>query len=198
MLSRAAPRLLRPRIPTIRSRASSTKPTPTTRASKILARLPAPLQRYTTRLRSAPLSHVVAFLILHEITAVVPVLGLFGLFHYTSYAPTDYVTSHWGAYVGDGRRMFERYFRRKGWFGFGGDDDPTSDTEREPGTPEDTRDVRRDWEGAEGKYKLLADVALAWAITKALLPVRIVGSLWATPWFAGVLVRGRKLLTGKS
>ncbi|KAL2108575.1 hypothetical protein VUR80DRAFT_3625 [Thermomyces stellatus] len=197
MLHRIFPRIraLRPRAYLLHSRPSSS--TPTTRAFRILSKLPAPLQGYATRLRNAPLSHVAAFLILHEITAVVPLVGLFGLFHYTPYAPTDYVTEHWGAYVADGVRRFERYFRKKGWFEFEMEGDPSSDTEREPGSTEDTKSLIHNWEGAEGKYKLLADVALAWAITKALLPLRILGSLWATPWFAGVLVRGRKLLTRK-
>lgn len=188
-------RILRPRGPLLHSRPSST--TPTTRADRILSKLPPPLQRYAARLRNAPLSHVVAFLVLHEITAVVPLFGLFGLFHYTPYAPTDYVTEHWGGYVSDAARKFERYFRRKEWFGFEVEGDPSSDTEREPGSKEDTRSLMRNWEGAEGKYKVLADVALAWAITKVLLPVRVVASLWATPWFAGVLVRGRRLFTRK-
>lgn len=196
MLARRLPRVLRPR-PLVRPqcRSSSTTP-PTTRASKILSKLPAPLQRYTARLRRAPLSHVVAFLILHEITAIVPVLGLFGLFHYTAYAPADYITEHWGGYVGDGVRRFEKYFRRKGWFGFGAEDPASMGAESEGGSG-DAKSLVMGWEGAEGKYKLLADVALAWAITKALLPLRIVGSLWATPWFAGVLVRGRSLFTRK-
>ena len=196
MLARRRPRVLRSRVPLAQRRTSATTP-PTTRASKILSKLPPSLQRYTTRLRRAPLSHVVAFLILHEITAVVPLLGLFGLFHYTAYAPADYVTEHWGGYVGDGVRRFEKYFRRKGWFGFGAEDPASMGAESEGDSAEDTKSLVMNWEGAEGKYKLLADVALAWAITKALLPLRILGSLWATPWFAGVLVRGRSLFTRK-
>ncbi len=31
-------------------------------------------------------------------------------------------------------------------------------------------------------------VATAWAITKALLPLRLILSVWATPWFARVAV----------
>ena len=77
------------------------------------------MQKYTPRLRNAPVSHVVAFLILHEITAVVPLLGLFGLFHYTNFVPLDYMLGHYGGYVSEGVRRFERYFSRKGYFGFG-------------------------------------------------------------------------------
>ncbi|KEZ39890.1 hypothetical protein SAPIO_CDS8843 [Scedosporium apiospermum] len=88
------PRLHLPSAPFRTSRPSST--TPNTRASKILSKLPPSLQKYTTRLRNAPVSHVVAFLILHEITAIVPLFGLFGVFHYTQYAPVGYITDHWG------------------------------------------------------------------------------------------------------
>ncbi|KAK0752195.1 hypothetical protein B0T18DRAFT_85924 [Schizothecium vesticola] len=76
------------------------------------------LQKYTARLRSAPLSHVAAFLILHELTAVVPLVGLFGVFHYTQLAPVGYMLEHYGGYVRQGTKRFEGYFRRKGWFGF--------------------------------------------------------------------------------
>lgn len=33
------------------------------------------------------MTHVVSFLILHEITAVVPLVGLAGLFHWTGWVP---------------------------------------------------------------------------------------------------------------
>lgn len=32
--------------------------------------------------------------------------------------------------------------------------------------------------------RVVVEFATAYAITKALLPVRLVGSVWATPWFA--------------
>jgi hypothetical protein len=134
----------------------------------------------------------VAFLILHELTAIVPLLGLFGLFHYTERVPLGYMMDHYGEYVRSGVRRFERYFRRKGWFGFGTEEgnDPTPEAVGAEG--EDT--VLQKWESADGKYKVVVEVALAYAITKALLPVRIMGSLWATPWFAGVLARVRSLV----
>jgi hypothetical protein len=49
------------------------------------------------------------------------------------------------------------------------------------------------WE-ADPKYRVLVEVGLAYALTKVLLPVRIVGSVWATPWFAGVLGRLRRVV----
>ena len=47
------------------------QPTPKS-TSSILNKLPPRLRPYATRLRNAPLSHITAFLILHEVTAIVP------------------------------------------------------------------------------------------------------------------------------
>lgn len=171
------------------------------RADRILSRLPRGMQGYAGRLRSAPLPHVVAFLVLHELTAVVPLLGLFGLFHYggASAAPIGYMMEHYGAYVRDGTARFERYFTRKGWFGFGREDGEAGGEAAAPGIRgEEGADgdaaVMSRWEGSDAKYRIVVEVALAYAITKALLPARIVVSLWATPWFAGVMGRMRRLL----
>lgn len=196
-------------------RLNSTKPPPTSspptsteaaaaaskqqsRADRILSRLPRGMQGYAGRLRSAPLSHVVAFLVLHELTAVVPLLGLFGLFHYggASAAPIGYMMEHYGGYVRDGTARFERYFTRKGWFGFGREDGGVG--EAAAGGLKDDGDgdaaVMSRWEGSDGRYRIVVEVALAYAITKALLPARIVVSLWATPWFAGLMGRMRRVL----
>ncbi len=180
------------------------------------------MQKYTRRLKDAPVSHVVAFLILHEITAVVPLFGLFGLFHYagsasssssssssssndngSKFVPLDYMMDHYGAQVADGVRRFEKYFRRKGWFGFGQDDgasvgDAIENTESSRGSQAADEaaaeaTVRQRWASADAKYRIVVEVGLAYAITKVLLPVRIAASLWATPWFAGVLARVRSL-----
>lgn len=173
------------------------------RADRILSRLPRGMQGYAGRLRSAPLPHVVAFLVLHELTAVVPLLGLFGLFHYggASAAPIGYMMEHYGAYVRDGTARFERYFARKGWFGFGREDGEEGGGEAGPrrirgeeGAADSDAAVMSRWEGSDAKYRIVVEVALAYAITKALLPARIVVSLWATPWFAGVMGRMRRLL----
>ncbi|KID94174.1 putative protein family FLILHELTA, partial [Metarhizium majus ARSEF 297] len=157
------------------------------RIDRVTARLPQRLQKYTNGLRNAPVSHVVSFLILHELTAIVPLFALFALFHYTTFVPVAYVTSHFGDYVQTGISRFERYFSRKGWFGFSPGD---ADKEK-------ADDAMDKWKSGEQKYKILVEVALAYAITKALLPIRIIGSVWATPWFAGVLLRLRRVLTRK-
>ncbi|KAK4157600.1 hypothetical protein C8A00DRAFT_40026 [Chaetomidium leptoderma] len=157
-----------------------------TRADRILARLPRPLQRYTSRLRGAPLTHVVAFLVLHELTAVVPLVGLFGLFHFTDHVPVAYMLAHYGGYVREGVGRFERWFRRRGWFGFG-----EGGVEEGQGVQQQqSKDggVMERWE-RDPKYRVVVEIGLAYALTKVLLPLRIIGSVWATPWFAGVLGR---------
>ena len=55
-----------------------------------------------------------SFLILHEITAVVPLLGLAATFHYANWMPPFISEGKW---VADGIEKFGRYFRRKGWLG---------------------------------------------------------------------------------
>ena len=109
-----------------------------------------------------------------------PLVGLAGLFHYTNWIPRE-VTE--GKYVRDGIEKFGKYFRRKGWFGFSNDGDG------------DVVEVEQEMDGIaevrEGDYRgsrILVEVATAYAITKVLLPVRILGSVWATPWFARVFV----------
>ncbi|KAI9887358.1 MAG: hypothetical protein M1823_000783 [Watsoniomyces obsoletus] len=128
--------------------------------------LPRFLQRYVLPLRTAPLTHISSFLILHEITAVVPLLALTGIFHYTQWLP-PYISE--GKWVSIGMDKFGRYFRKKGWL------------------KEDGR-MTRWWGRGETGFKLVAEVATAWAITKALLPLRLILSVWATPWFARAAV----------
>ncbi|KYK61672.1 hypothetical protein DCS_02815 [Drechmeria coniospora] len=99
-------------------RCQSSQASQHSRLDRITAKLPKRLQKYTTRLRNAPVSHVVSFLILHELTAIVPLFALFALFHYTTYVPISYMTDHFGGYVQSSIEKFERYFRRKRWFGF--------------------------------------------------------------------------------
>ncbi|UKZ70439.1 uncharacterized protein TrAtP1_011419 [Trichoderma atroviride] len=178
-------------------RAQSTEASRISRLDRLTSKLPKRLQKYTNGLRNAPVSHVVSFMILHEITAIVPLFGLFSLFHYTNYIPISYVTDHFGESLQGGIERYERYFKRKGLFGFGQEDNnstPASETTDQNAHVEDA--VQR-WHNGEQKYKILVEVALAYAITKALLPIRIIGSVWATPWFANLLVRAKSKLMRK-
>lgn len=84
------------------------------RIARVNARLPRFLQRYTKSLVNAPIVHISAFLLLHELTAVGPLLALAGIFHYTRWLP-PYISE--GQWVSGGVEKFGRYFKRKGWLG---------------------------------------------------------------------------------
>ena len=191
----------RPRLPTRQvrqARLQSSQSPQALRIDRITSRLPKRLQKYTTGLRNAPLSHIVSFLILHELTAIVPVVALFALFHYTTYVPISYMTEHFGEYVQGGVARFERYFSRKGWFGFGKEDAGAgAEQDKEAGGKSHTDEVVDKWRSGDRKYEILMEVALAYSVTKALLPLRILFSVSATPWFARVLMRARTMLTRK-
>ncbi|KAL1645725.1 hypothetical protein SLS58_003609 [Diplodia intermedia] len=163
--------------------------------------LPSRPLRYLSPLRSAPLTHVTAFLLLHEVTAIVPLVGLAATFHYADWLP-PYISE--GAWVKQGVERFGRYFRRKGWIA---DDDAVVREARDEVDYEDgarakmRRRAGTAWTWGEGGVRLLVEVATAWAVTKALLPLRLAVSLWATPWFARTalvpLGRGVKRLFGR-
>lgn len=182
ILPRSPPLYFRPNT----RRYQSSEAQKASRIDRITSKLPRPLRKYTNGLRNAPFSLVVSFLILHELTAIVPLFALFGVFHYTNWVPVSYMTEHFGDYVQKGLARFEKYFARKGWFGFSQED-----------TGERTEVAMERWQSGEQKYRILVEVALAYAVTKALLPIRIIGSVWATPWFAGVLLRIRSAVTRK-
>lgn len=120
-------------------------------------------------------------------------MALFGVFHY--YVNVEgietWLRAHYGAYVSEGTRRFERYFRRKGWFGFGEAEGEEGERTEEGSIGDDRK---KGDAAAAARYKVVVEVALAYAITKALLPVRIIGSVWATPWFAGVLLQLRRMV----
>lgn len=153
---------------------SSKSTGPTGRIDRIVTRLPRFLRRYVEPLRNAPLTHVSAFLLLHELTAIVPLFGLAGLFHYYDYLP-PYITD--GDLVAQGVKRFGNYFRRKGWI----------EELNEDASGEQSQGAVR-WSGGEGSVRIVTEFATAYAITKVLLPLRLVLSMWATPWFARVLV----------
>jgi len=103
--------------------------------------------------------------------------------------------------LGEGMERFGRYFGRKGWFGFKRVDVESGETqqnsagdgkveengawggETEEGMIEETE---KKWHVGEQGGRILVEVATAYAITKVLLPVRVLVSVWATPWFARV------------
>ncbi|KAF2496536.1 hypothetical protein BU16DRAFT_458677 [Lophium mytilinum] len=189
LLRRLAHHLRRPHLrtphasPHSRHASNSTPPPTRSRIDRINSRLPRFLHPYTTPLASAPASTVTAFLLLHELTAIVPLFALTALFHYTNYLPSSIVEGEW---VASGIERFGRYFRRKGWV-----EDTEGEREGEVAAAERAREgvaVQDERRGNGNGVRLVVEVATAYAITKALLPVRLVGSVWATPWFARVVV----------
>ncbi|KAF2232794.1 hypothetical protein EV356DRAFT_504786 [Viridothelium virens] len=156
------------------------------RLDKTINRLPKFLQRYLTPVRHAPLSHITSFLILHEITAIIPLFGLWASFHYTNWLPPYFAEGKW---VHEGIERFGRYFRRKRWFGFGRDQLGSLEEEEAQAVTREIGKRELWWNRGQGGVKILVEVATAWAVTKALLPLRIIVSVWGTPWFARVMLQ---------
>ncbi|KAK3201093.1 hypothetical protein GRF29_213g1044885 [Pseudopithomyces chartarum] len=164
------------RAPTRRCFATEPPPTAASSQSRIARfnrRLPKFLHKYTNALGSAPVSHITAFIILHEITAIVPLIGLAATFHYTHWLPGWFAEGAWAL---QGVERFGKYFKRKGWI--------RSEEASEAELEVEMRSRDKAWSIGEGGVRLVVEFATAYTITKILLPVRIVASVWATPWFA--------------
>ncbi|KAJ5469947.1 hypothetical protein N7530_007304 [Penicillium desertorum] len=135
-------------------------------------RLPRFLRTYTTPLFGAPVTHITSFLILHEMTAILPLFGLVGAFHYGTWMPDlASQTSETNAFD-EGAARFGRWLKKKGWV----DESDVSTVAEHETTGGKTVD--------RAGVRLVLEFATAYAITKALLPVRLAASVWATPWFA--------------
>jgi len=118
----------------------------------------------------------------------VPLFLFAGLFHYTGLLPENARDWKW---VDESVGKAERYARRKGWVG-----DEAEALVREGGTRETEGEVQVAVKEISGAgLRIVLELATAWAVTKALLPVRIVGCVWATPWFArSVVLPGGKVM----
>lgn len=129
--------------------------------------------------------HITSFLIIHEITAILPLFGLVAAFHYGNWLP-DLTSS--GAFE-DGTRRFGRWLRKKGWVeeGAEGDLDLLAKEQRKEGSV-DYKDLTPSQDGGNKGMRLVWEFATAYAVTKALLPLRIAASVWATPWFARAIL----------
>ncbi|TKA83599.1 hypothetical protein B0A55_00405 [Friedmanniomyces simplex] len=147
----------------------TTTPPSSSRISRLEARLPRFLHRFTVPLRNAPVSHITAFLILHELTAIIPLFGLAAFFHYSNWLP-PYISE--GKWVSEGTEKFGRYLRRKGWISEAEGDEVSGGRSGQW------------WGTGEGGVRVVVELATAYAITKALVPLRLVVSVWGTPWFA--------------
>lgn len=139
--------------------------------TRLVARTPRFLRPTLTALHNAPVTHVTAFLILHEITAIIPLFGLAGAFHYYNWLPSYFAEGVW---VTAGVERFGRYFKRKGWIS--AIEEGEVEEEARAGELEKSK-------GRRGT-RLVVEFATAYAVTKALLPLRLVLSVWGSPWFA--------------
>ena len=154
-----------------RASSSSSNPPPSSAFTRLLSRTPQFLRPTVSALHNAPVAHVTAFLLLHEITAVLPLFGLAGLFHYYHWLPQSFTEGE-GGYV----EKFARYARKKGWIG-------KAEVEQLGGCREGEGQLKW-WNDREGGVRWVIEFATAYAVVKALLPLRIVLSVWGAPWFA--------------
>ncbi|KAK8063443.1 hypothetical protein PG996_008095 [Apiospora saccharicola] len=109
-------------------------------------RLRAPLRGF----RKAPVSHVASFLVLHELTAIIPLFGLTGVFYYLDIVPVEWVFGWWAPYVQDEGTKVLRYFKKKGWFGLAAGDARGEKEDMEKGEERLERELA---EREEGKKK---------------------------------------------
>jgi hypothetical protein len=100
-------------------------------------------------------------------------------------------------------QKFGKYFARKGWFGFdkrdeGNTAEEIEEKERGMTAQERVEDVKKErWDVGESGSRILVEVATAYAITKVLLPGRVILSVWATPWFARNVLGGLRKVFGR-
>ncbi|KAG8681516.1 hypothetical protein FRC08_015581 [Ceratobasidium sp. 394] len=127
------------------------------------------LQRLSARTGTPFPSLLVSFAILHELTAVVPLVGVFfGARAVGAGESVVRAVDGWGVqmvrgWMDEGEAWAGRVGRRYGVFGFekGGSD-----------------------QGERGVAGDVANAVLAYGVVKALLPVRIGLSLWLSPAFS--------------
>ncbi|KAI0343489.1 hypothetical protein BDW22DRAFT_1175058 [Trametopsis cervina] len=165
---------------------------PTPSSSSRFAPYRQALQAISTR-TGAPLPALVfSFAVLHEITAIAPIFAIFlgarqlGLGERVVSAATaaasngedNVIKQKSRQWINDGEQWAERVGRHYGIFGF------------EKGKRGDTAH-NNDASAAELSSALspklagdVANVVVAYGLTKALLPVRIGLSLYLTPWFS--------------
>jgi hypothetical protein len=95
----------------------------------------------------------------------------------------DLTTGEGGAFD-DGAKRFGRWLKKKGWVEEDDVEVATAAAANADGGQEQAAVTAKKHKGV----RLVLEFATAYAITKALLPVRIAISVWATPWFARVFV----------
>lgn len=88
-----------------------------------------------------------AFLLLHELTAVVPLLALTTFFHSAHWLPPLISEGKW---IADGVEKFGRWFRRRGWLG------PQDDVALQAEKNASSRRARW-WDQGEGGVRLVVE-----------------------------------------
>lgn len=151
------------------------------RFDRFIERVPRFLQPTVNGLRQAPLSHVAAFLVLHELTAIIPLFGLAGAFHYWRWLPPYFAE---GAWISAGVEKFGRYFRKKGWISERGEKDVEEQAKQGKARSFEKQNVSKWFNRGEDATRWVVEFATAYALVKVLLPLRIVLSVWGSPWFA--------------
>jgi Hypothetical protein FLILHELTA len=124
--------------------------------------------------------------VLHELTAIIPLVGLATIFHYSNWLPSSVVEGEW---VKQGVEKWGRYFKRKGWVESDGESPAFANQDLHQAESSDhDQSITATVESRGKGWRVVLEVATAWAIVKALMPVRIIGCVWASPWFARVAV----------
>ncbi|QWU87905.1 hypothetical protein CA3LBN_002170 [Candidozyma haemuli] len=122
----------------------------------ILSKVPRFLRPWTTQFIHAPVSHVTAFLVLHELTAIVPLVGIWYMLH--SYHDLLMVSSldlpSWA--IEKGTKIIDSAMESFDWGNY----------------------------SLNEKVQIIMEGAYAYVIVKALFPVRLAFSLLGMPWFA--------------
>ena len=165
----------------------SAKASSASRFDRLIARTPTQfLRTRLSALKNAPITHITSFLLLHEITAIVPLFGLAAAFHHYQWLPPFFAEGEW---VLKGVTMFGNWFKRRGWISSA--DAASARSAAEEGRAEEVEKRGRKsdmlgkwWDRGEGGTRLVIEFATAYAVVKALLPIRIVLSVWGAPWFA--------------
>lgn len=123
---------------------------------KILRHVPRFLRPYTTQFIYAPVSHVTAFLILHELTAIVPLVGIWYVLHqhHDLFMALTLDLPSWA--LEKGTKVIDKVLQEWNFENYSLSD----------------------------KIKFITEGAYAYVIVKALFPVRLAVSLLGMPFFA--------------
>ncbi|GAA5976743.1 hypothetical protein JCM10908_005614 [Rhodotorula pacifica] len=213
-LSARPTRVPRLRRPTSNSSSATTARTQPARASRLAPYLAELRQKYP---HAEPRSLVVAFVVLHELTALVPLAILFGAFHYLGAGAalvawivdetttksasdseeaggTDAADKGWKAtvrnWLQEAEAKAERVGRRYGLFGWSKETKEEREERKRVGKEEEEEGTTA---RPLAKERLLvsgdvANAAAAYLVVKALLPLRILVSLRLSPFLANRVI----------